>query len=128
MPKGVPKAGFRRTLKNQDKSKVAAKKPGRKSTKPPANLIEFIEPKQQFTEFKSSLENTRKFDMTYNGEKVNFNDYFQIVVSSTVNNFIFRIPCRGSGLQRAINFQNSMKWSTYVVEKISEKEYTDLSL
>jgi hypothetical protein len=66
--------------------------------------------------------------MIFDGQEVQKHDYFKVTVKYADNGFTFKLPARGYGLQSAINFQNSLKYSTHTVEKITEKEYKKLFL
>ena len=113
MPRGVPKAGFRKT-KNYKEPEA-----------PKVEVTEFVEKKPTKT---FVVDNSRKFAMSYDGEKVEFNGYYQIVVTYPDNGFTFKTRCRGFNLERQVAFQKKLKWSTFVVERIEEKEYLKLSL
>jgi hypothetical protein len=116
MPRGVPKAGFRKTTKGEQ-PEVAAKVAK-------VEVTDFVEKKPSKT---FVVDNARKFSASYAGEKIDFSGFYQIVVTYPDNGFTFKIPSRGFNLESRIAFQKQSKWSTFVVERIDEKEYNDLS-
>jgi hypothetical protein len=113
MPRGVPKAGFRKT-KNYKEPEA-----------PKVEVADIVEKKPAKT---FVVDNSRKFSASYAGEKIDFSGYYQIAVTYPDNGFTFKLRCRGFNLERQIAFQNKLKWSTIVVKRIDEKEYNALGL
>ena len=60
-----------------------------------------------------------------NGQPISKSGYYVMEVT-TSNGFKFKIPCRGYSLASQMFFQNTLKYSTYTVEMITEKQYKDL--
>lgn len=51
--------------------------------------------------------------------------YYEVTVT-TSHDFEFKIPCRGYSLASQMRFQDTLKYSTYIVEQISEKRFKEL--
>jgi hypothetical protein len=58
--------------------------------------------------------------------KIKKSGYYCITVTVS-NGFVFKFPCRGYRLECLMAFQDSLKYSTYQVEEISEKTYLKIT-